>query len=67
MKIIRVFTAIIFAIFVSAPYASGAANTYAGAKDSSLGKNNLISMDFQDRIFRIRTIIMYIVIQYYIY
>ena len=48
MKIIRVFTAIIFAIFVSVPYASGAANTYAGAKDSSLGKNNLISMDFQD-------------------
>ena len=48
MKTIRLLTAIIFAIFISAPYASGAANTYAGAKDSSLGKNNQISMDFQD-------------------
>ncbi|MDP2910734.1 MAG: secretin N-terminal domain-containing protein [Candidatus Omnitrophota bacterium] len=48
MKTIRLITAIIFAIFISAPYVSGAANTYVGAKDSSLGKNNQISMDFQD-------------------
>ena len=48
MKTIRILTAIMFAIFISAPYVSGAENTYAVAKDSTLGKNNLISMDFQD-------------------
>ena len=48
MRTIRLLTAIIFAIFISTPYLSGAENTYPGAKDSSIGKNNLISMDFQD-------------------
>jgi type IV pilus secretin PilQ/predicted competence protein len=45
MKTIRLLTAIIFAIFISAPLLS-AAETYA--KDTPLGKNNLISMDFTD-------------------
>src|SRR3989338_9568009 len=45
MKIIRLITAIMFAIFVSAPFLS-AADGYS--KDVSPGKGNLISMDFQD-------------------
>nr|MBU1328157.1 hypothetical protein [Candidatus Omnitrophota bacterium] len=45
MKTIRLFTAIIFAIFISAPF-SFAASTYA--KDMSSSRNNMVSMDFQD-------------------
>lgn len=45
MKIIRILTAIMFTVFVSAPF-SFAANTYT--KDMSSGKSNLVSMDFQD-------------------
>ena len=45
MKIIRLITAIMFAIFVSAPF-SFAVDGYS--KDVSPGKGNLISMDFQD-------------------
>ena len=45
MKTIRLVTAIIFTIFYLTPY-SFAAGTYA--KDTSPGKSNLISMDFQD-------------------
>ena len=45
MKTIRVFTAIVFTIFASVPF-SFAADTYA--KDTSLGKSNLISIDLQD-------------------
>ena len=45
MKAIRLLTAIVFAIFVSAPF-SFAVDGYS--KDVSPGKGNLISMDFQD-------------------
>ena len=45
MKTIRLFTAIVFAIFVSAPF-SFAADGYL--KDASIGRGNVISMDFQD-------------------
>lgn len=45
MKTIRLLTAIIFAIFISAPV-SFAADAYS--KDVSVAKSNLISMDFQD-------------------
>jgi type IV pilus assembly protein PilQ len=45
MKTIRLLTAIIFAIFVSAPF-SYAASTYT--KDMSPGKSSQVSMDFQD-------------------
>ena len=45
MKTIRLLTAIIFTIFISAPFLS-AVETYT--KDIPLGKNNLISMDFTD-------------------
>jgi len=45
MKIIRVFTAIVFTIFASVSF-SFAADTYT--KDTSLGKSNLISIDLQD-------------------
>jgi len=45
MKTIRVFIAIMFAIFASAPF-SFAADTYV--KNMSPSKSNLISMDFQD-------------------
>jgi len=45
MKTIRLVTAIVFAIFVSVPL-SFAADVYP--KDTSPGKGNLISMDFQD-------------------
>jgi type IV pilus secretin PilQ/predicted competence protein len=45
MKTIRLFTAIVFAIFVSVPF-SFAADGYL--KDASIGRGNVISMDFQD-------------------
>jgi Type II secretory pathway, component PulD len=45
MKTIRLLAAIIFAVFISAPFSS-AVETYA--KDTSPGKNNLISMEFTD-------------------
>jgi len=45
MKTIRLLTVIVFAIFVSVPL-SFAADAYP--KDTSPGKGNLISMDFQD-------------------
>jgi type IV pilus secretin PilQ/predicted competence protein len=45
MKIIRLLTAIVFAIFVSAQF-SFATDGYL--KDASIGKGNVISMDFQD-------------------
>jgi len=45
MKTIRLLTAIIFTIFISAPFLS-AAETYI--KDTPPGRNNLISMDFTD-------------------
>ena len=45
MKTIRLLTAIIFTIFISAPF-SYAASTYT--KDMPPGKTSLVSMDFQD-------------------